>query len=78
MDKITTVAKRAAAYLTPARRKAIYVLLAAVLGLAATFGVVDASTADAILTQADKIMGALAPFYHPPLLVQPELVHPIT
>lgn len=60
MDKLIALVTAVRGFLTPARRKALYVLLAAVLGAAAAFGVVTADQADAILTQLDKILGAVA------------------
>lgn len=60
MDKILQALAVVRGWLTPARRKAIYYVLSAVLAAAAAFGWIGTEQVEGILSQIDKILGALA------------------
>lgn len=60
MEKILQALAVVREWFTPARRKAVYLVLATVLGLAATFGWISTEQVEGFLTQVDKILGAVA------------------
>lgn len=44
----------------PEIRKAVYIIVGAILALLALFNIIDQATADAVLAEVEKIIGALA------------------